>query len=172
MKLLLITAGLSVAVAGAAMAATGDQPLILRHTMQHEINPATMDVWDVGNNAMDDNGGIDSALLEEAGWARLEEAAGRLQVAALGLSQARAIRAIPAEESGGTDLGGSSADAVQHYLDADPASFREHAGTLASHAASLKEAAHNRDAARAGELVSGLDGVCEGCHSRFWYPES
>ena len=61
--------------------------------------------------------------------------------------------------------------AIQGYIDANPAAFRAFAAAQAQHADKLAEAAKAHDAATAGELVAGLDGVCEACHSKFWYPE-
>ena len=33
------------------------------------------------------------------------------------------------------------------------------------------KAANARDAAKAGPIIDSLDGVCEGCHLDYWYPD-
>lgn len=169
MKVFVLAIGLSAALGGAAFA--GGRTFVVRPAMQQDINTATIDIWDVGNHAMDDAGGIDPKLIDAAGWARLEDAAAKLQAEALRMQQAETIRAAPPGEAGEVELGAFSLADVQRYIDADPAAFRAMAGALADHARRLKRAAHDRDAATAGNLVGGLEGVCEACHAKYWYPQ-
>jgi len=60
---------------------------------------------------------------------------------------------------------------IQKYLDSDPQGFALLAAALADHGEMLAAAARAKDAPTAGRLVGELDGVCEGCHARYWYPE-
>jgi hypothetical protein len=166
--LAVIAAGL--AATGAALA-DGPAPYVVRSAMQQGINGATMEIWDVGNAAMDEDSGIDPRLIDRAGWARLEAAAARLEAEAERMQRAQAIRAAGPGEAGAVELGSFSLEDVQGYIDADPQAFRDMAGALAGHARDLRQAAHERNAARAGALVSGLDGVCEACHAKYWYPQ-
>jgi len=59
---------------------------------------------------------------------------------------------------------------VQHNVDQDPQGLRDLANSLAQHTADLTAAAQKHDAATAGKLVNELDGVCESCHVKYWYP--
>jgi len=169
-------AGLALAACAATQAQTADstdtaaEPLYVRQVMQQRINPAILGVWDVGNNAMNEEGGIDPALMDEAKWASLEDAATRLAAAARDMAAAEAIRAAHPDN---TDVaeGEISMAKVQQLIDADPAGFRQLATEQAAHAEQLAAAAAARDAGTAGPLVAEMDGVCEGCHTRYWYAE-
>jgi cytochrome c556 len=172
MKALLTAFGFGAALAGAAFAAVGDPGVfVVRPAMQQEINQATNDIWAVGNAAMDDNGGIDPARMDDAGWTKLQDAAAALEAEALKMQHAKVIHAARPGHSEDVELGSFSLEDVQGYIDRDPQAFRDLAGALVNHAERLKRAADNRDAATAGPLVGGLEGVCEACHAKYWYPE-
>jgi len=143
----------------------------VRAAMLEQVNPATLGIWDVGNNAMSETGGIDAALMTEESWARLSEAAARLDSASKKMAEAETIlSAAPGNMPEGETAGASMAE-IQSYIDADPDGFRAAARDLADYAANLSNAALNRDADAAGDLVAALDTVCEGCHAPYWYPE-
>jgi len=146
--------------------------LDVRQAMQQGINAATMEIWDVGNNAMGDDGGMDPAQMTPEKWTRLETAAQDLKEVALSMEGAETILAASPENTPAEDEPGavSMAD-VQRYIDADPEGFRTAARQLADHAGLLVGAAQARDAGVAGDLVAQLDQVCETCHSKYWYPE-
>ena len=145
-------------------------PVDIRATMQQQVNPATLAIWDVGNNAMNDAGGIDPALMDDAKWAALAEAAGQLGAVARGLAGGTAFIAS-APDNAEVAEGEITMAAVQGYVDADPDAFRAEAATLAEHADKLAAAAAAKDVEQTGELVSQMDTVCESCHARFWYPD-
>jgi hypothetical protein len=65
---------------------------------------------------------------------------------------------------------GDKATSVQHNIDQDPQGLRDLANALAQHTADITTAANKHDAANAGRLINELDGVCEGCHVKYWYP--
>lgn len=163
-------AALLAACAGAALA-QGGGAVDVRAAMQQQVNPAILAIWDIGNNAMNDEGGIDPALMDDAKWASLAEAAGNLAEASRHMAAGDSFHAAGADNMEVAEGEISMAD-VQRFLDGDPEGFRALATAQADHADRLLAAANARDVAAAGELVAGVDGVCEDCHSRFWYPES
>ncbi|MCB5426603.1 cytochrome c [Altererythrobacter sp. CC-YST694] len=160
----------SVLAWGAAQANDGDV-LYVRGAMQQEINAATNELWDVGNNAMNDSGGLDPAQMDEAKWARLEKAALALKLEADKMATAGTIRAAAPGQEKVEEPGAYSMEDVQSYIDANPQSFRDFAAGLAKHAQAIAETAKARDAENAGLLVGEIDQVCEACHAKYWYPQ-
>src|SRR5690606_760409 len=142
----------------------------VRAAMQDRVNPAMLAIWDVGNNAMNDTGGIDPALMDADKWASV--AASAEQLAAVGRSLvAGQCLVVAAHDPREVAEGEISMEAVQGYLTADPETFRLLAGQFADHADKIAAAAKAQDAATAGELINQMDAVCESCHLQYWYPE-
>lgn len=168
----LMLAPLLLAVSNTAQSLPAEEPFDVRHSMIERINPATLAIWDVGNNAMDDTGGLDPALLDEDAWARLEGAARQLADESLRMSRAEVlIAATPDSEAPAAEEGAIPMEAVQRLIDADPQGFRALAAEMAREAEAVAAAARARDAKAAGDLVFGLDQACQACHARFWYGE-
>ena len=157
-----------------ACATTGvvasNEPYYVRHAMQAEVNPAIMAIWDVTNSAMDESGGIDPALVNEAQWDAVAESSAVLESAGREMATATELRAAT-PENWATGEYEVTMDQVQAALDADPEGFRRFAAQFADHSARLKRAAQSRDAATTGELVAQMDAVCAACHARYWYAE-
>lgn len=153
-----------------AEASSNPDTIYIRQVMQTRVNPAMLAIWDVGNNAMNEAGGIDPALMNEAKWTALAEGATRLDAASRDMAAAKTLRAAHPDNSTTGEAEVTMA-AVQRLIDANPAGFRQLAAAQAEHAADLATAAAARDAATAGELVAGMDGVCEACHANYWYAE-
>ncbi len=154
------------------LAATQDlAPLYVRHAMQTQVNPAIVAIWDVSNNAVDENGGLDPALMTPASWDALANGAAALAAASDRMAAASDIRAA-AVGNLATDEFEITMDQVQTYLDADPQGFRDLSASFATLARTLESAARNRDATNAGELVAQMDAECTVCHARYWYPEA
>lgn len=153
-----------------AQGAPTDTSYHVRASMKDQVNPAIMAIWDVGNNAMNEAGGIDPALMDDAKWTALIDAANLLE--AEGLLMAKADPLIAARE-GNRETGEYeiTMDKVQEFLDADPALFRIMGAGFASHAVKLRAAAMAKDAQIAGDLVAETDQVCAACHAVFWYGE-
>jgi len=169
-KVRMIGAALALAGLAAGAAAAEGDTVFLRTAMKDQVNPAIFGVWDITNNAMGDDGGIDPKLMTDDKWAIVEARARDLATASHALAHAGTITAnAPGDDK--VDAGAVSMAAIQGYVDANPDAFRAFAMAQAEHAQKLAEAAKAHDAATAGELVAGLDGVCEACHARFWYPE-
>ncbi|AKH43986.1 hypothetical protein FHS61_001301 [Altererythrobacter atlanticus] len=169
---------LGIGAAALAFAASGlvaqtvadDGALRIRAVMQDAVNPAILTIWDVGNNAMSDDGGIDPELMTDESWDRLAHASAELVEASRMIAAADKISAA-APDNMGTAEGEISMEDVQRYIDNDTDGLRELALEQAAHAEKLLAAARAKDAATAGDLVAGMDLVCESCHARYWYPE-
>lgn len=168
-KTLLVAVSAALAFVAAAAIAQGSA-LDVRAAMQNGINPAMTSIWDVSNAAVSDDGGIDPALMDDAKWAQIAKGADRLSASAKVLSEGSAFLAS-AHDNVSVAEGEVEMAEIQKHLDGDPHGFAQMAAGLAGHAAKLAAAARGKDAATAGRLVSELDGVCEGCHTRYWYPE-
>ncbi len=145
-------------------------PLDVRAAMQQRVNPAMLAIWEVSNNALDDNGAIDPAQMDDGKWAAIADAAGQLAEASRDMAAAATFVAA-APDNAEVAEGGIAMAAVQQHLDRDPAGFRQMAAAMAEHADHIALAAHAKDAQAAGDLIGGTDAMCESCHSVFWYPE-
>lgn len=160
----------ALAVFAASALAHSDAPFDVRASMQQRINPAILGIWDVTNNAMDDEGGLDPAQMDDAKWALIAEAADELAAASRDMAGAHHFIAAAADnfEVGEGEI--PMAD-VQRFIDADPRTMGLMASALATHSDKLAAAARAKDAAATGDLVAEMDAVCESCHARYWYPE-
>jgi hypothetical protein len=144
--------------------------LYIKSYMQGPVNEATNALWEIGNNAMDDEGGIDPQQMDDAKWEQVIRSAYVLEVSAQKMADAPTIRAaLPGHERDEEPDAYSMAD-VQSYFDMDPGAFRVMAGKLADHAAKISAAAKARDAKNTGLLIGETDQVCESCHAKYWYP--
>jgi len=154
----------------AAEALAQPASLDVRATMQDRVNPAMLAIWEVGNNALNDDGGIDPRLLDDAKWGQIADAAGQLDAASQAMAAASGFAAA---SPGNTEVGEGEITmaAVQQHIDADPAGVRQMAAALADHAGRIAAAARAHDAQTAGDLIAETDAVCESCHARYWYPE-
>jgi cytochrome c556 len=171
-KLAIAAAPLLLLALGATpMPEEGDGTLYIRSHMQGPINDATNALWEIGNNAMDDEGGLDPAQLDDARWAELIRAADLLGLASQKMADAPEIRAAFPGHEKDEEPGAYSMEDVQSYFDADPQAFRLMAQALADHSARISAAAKARDAKNAGLLIGEIDQVCETCHAKYWYPE-
>lgn len=174
MKPAIAIACLAVAAAVAAcqaFAATSrPPPLDLRANMIEGINPAAIAIWDVGNAAQDDNGGLDPAQMDAAAWAKLQESAESLGTYAHRMAAAKVVRASGPDLVGGKlPEGVSSKEQIQAMIDANPAGFRASAVELERYADGIAKAAKAHDLKNAGELVFAFVDTCQACHERYWY---
>ncbi len=146
-------------------------PFYVRHSMQTQVNPAIVEIWDVGNYAMNEAGGLDSELMTEERWTSLAVASARLAAEGDRMAAAQNIRASSPGNVATEDYETSMAD-VQRFLDADPQGFRNMGGEFAQLARMLETAAVERDIEAAGDLVARMDTSCSVCHAQFWYAEA
>ena len=145
----------------------------VHEVMKDEVDTRADDVWAVGNKHMSEDAGMNGATMTEADWKKLAAAATSLHSAALELASLPDPLTVvkPGAKIAFEDTDwGDKATAVQHNVDQDPQGLRDLANELASHSSDIVTAANNRDAATAGKLINELDGVCESCHVKYWYP--
>jgi hypothetical protein len=165
-------AGLMMAVVHAQAPTPSPAPTI-HAAMKDVIAPQAQALWDVGNEAMDDNGNPDAKRLSAAQWAQLATAGQKVKDMSLALAMVdRPVVVAPgATIQGEGDPNSSSAKQVQGFVDANPAGFAEQARKLAAVADDFVVAAKARDAAKLGLASGNLDQVCEDCHMQYWYPQ-
>ena len=158
--------------AGAVTAATA--PSNLHHLMKDVVSVQTQAIWDVGNNAQDDDGNPDAAKIKPADWSRLIQAGTRVKAAAQLLAQAKQVTVAPAGEAieDEEDPGALNAKGVQSLIQTNPSAFRAFATALSASMDEVVTAARAKDAIKLAEVSGRLDEVCESCHKQFWYPES
>jgi hypothetical protein len=145
----------------------------LQVTMLTKVNPQATALWDLTNEAQDDEGNIDVKKIDAATWAKLLQIGKSLEEGGRALATGNGvIAAAPGaklqDESG---PGASKAVDVQRYIDARPAEFRKHAMALQKTGADIVAAVTKRDGAKLTTLSNDLDQVCENCHVVFWYPQ-
>jgi hypothetical protein len=160
--------------AGEDNSETAEQTFDVRQSMIDTFNPAALALWDVGNNAMSDDGslGLDPALVTEDGWTTIEEEAYRLGEESFRMTgPARYVATGPNLIDGEVPEGVSTREEIQAAIDADPEGFRALSQSMADMAAEIYDASQARDAAKAGELIFSLDTMCQSCHVKYWYPE-
>jgi hypothetical protein len=154
----------------AAALANGDGTLHTREAMVDGVNPAALAIWEVTNAAMDDEGGLDPALIDAKAWGQIEDAARMLETYGRRMAEAQTIVAGgPDLVSGEVPPGVASKAQIQAMIDADPDGFRAVSADMAAQAASLVAAARARDAVVTSDLASGIDGACQACHTRYWF---
>lgn len=143
----------------------------VRQSMQHEVNPAIVAIWDVTNNAVADDGSLDPALIDAAGWQTLITASARLEAEGDLMANAATLMAASPGNMAVDELEVPMED-VQRYIDANPAGFRAMGAHFARLSARLGSAAAARNPALTGDLVAEMDEVCAACHAVYWYAEA
>lgn len=158
-------------LAGRTIASEPDD-VDVRANMVEGVNPAALAIWDVGNRAADENGGLDPAQMDAAAWAKVAEAAQSLGTYAHRLAAAKIIRASgPDLVDGKVPEGVASREQIQAMIDANPGGFRAAAASMEQQAKALAAAATERNLEQTGELISTFDQACQGCHENYWYPK-
>ena len=156
--------------AGALAAEPAPSAVDVRSNMVEGVNPAALAIWDVGNAAIDDSGGLDPAQMNDAAWSKVQESAQTLATYAHRLAAAKTIRATgPDIVDGKIPAGVASRAQIQAMIDANPLGFRSSASDLEAEAKALASAAGKRDLKTTGELISSFDQTCQACHQNYWY---
>ncbi len=145
----------------------------LQLTMLTKVNPQALALWDIGNDAQDDQGNIDARKINAATWAKLEELGKAIEEGGRTLATSGGvIAAAPGAKLQDEAAPGSSKAAdVQRYVNSKPAEFRKHAMNLQKTGAGIAAAAAKHDGKRLTQISNELDQVCEDCHMQFWYPQ-
>jgi cytochrome c556 len=148
-------------------------PANLHEPMKNIVAVQTQTIWDLGNQAQDDQGNPDPSKLAAGDWSKIIDAAGKVRQVAQTLAQAEhvvvAAAGVKIEGEGNPDALG--AKQVQAAIDANPAEFRARSQALATSMEQIVAAAKAKDARKLFDVSGALDQVCEDCHMKFWYPE-
>jgi hypothetical protein len=166
----------SLSVLALTLAACNQQPAeevpTFNAVMAGKIDPIADEVWEIGNSALGESAEMVPAKMTEQSWKDLAASAGRLRDAAKELGSLDPVVVVkPGQKIADEDVPyGDSAESVQHNIDGDTPGMRAKAKALEEHMDQLILAAQSHNAARAGELINQLDGVCESCHLDFWFP--
>src|SRR5690242_13974033 len=171
-SLLLLAGGLLCTSGYAANPAPAGAPANLHELMKNIVAPQTQVVWDIGNNALDDQDNPDASKLKPADWTKIATAAGKVKQAAQTLAQADKIMAAgPGQKiEGEGNADAFSAKDVQKVLDAQPKVFRAFAQQLAQSMDEVVQSTQTKNATKLADVSGRLDQVCESCHTQFWYP--
>ena len=147
--------------------------VVLHDAMKDVVAPQAQIVWDVANNAQDDDGKPDPSKLTDGDWAKIADAGRKLKDQATAISDAAHLTVAPPGQKiqDEENSGASTAAQVQGFIAADPQGFAAFAKTLAEQADKFTGAAQSRDAAKLADAAGSLDQVCESCHVKYWYPQ-
>jgi hypothetical protein len=154
----------------AAVSSASTEPLYVRDAMQNEVNPAIVAIWDVTNNAYNDDGELDTSLISAEQWESLAAEANALATIADGMAAASQLHAA-SEGNWATGEYEVPMDQVQANLDADPQGYRDMATSFAALSRNVAAAAEARDLQAATDLVGQMDSECSACHQQYWYAE-
>jgi hypothetical protein len=140
--------------------------------MKNVVAVQTQVIWDVSNEAQDDQGNPDASKMTAADWNKIIAAAGKVKQASETLAKAdHVIAAAPGVKiEGEGNEGVAGAKQVQAALDKNPAEFRTRSTALATSMDQIVAAAKAKNATQVFEVSGILDQVCEDCHQKFWYP--
>ena len=153
-----------------AAQATTDGAVDVRQAMIDGVNPAALAIWDVGNDAIDEQGQPDVSKLDVPALARLREAAQTLGTYAELMGEARVLKASGPDLVGGRlPEGIASREQIQAAIDADPAGFRAYSSAMGAEADGILAAIQAGDRASVASRVASFDGACQSCHERYWY---
>ena len=147
-------------------------PADVHDLMKNVVAVQTQVIWDISNEAQDDQGNPDASKMSAADWTKIIEAAGKVKQASQTLAQAEhVIAAAPGVKiEGEGNAGVAGAKQVQAAIDKNPAEFRTRSRALATSMDQIVAAAKANNAAKVFEVSGVLDQVCEDCHQKFWYP--
>ncbi|WP_305098325.1 cytochrome c [Croceibacterium aestuarii] len=142
----------------------------VRKAMIDSVNPAALQIWAVGNDALDDDGAPDPSKLDSAALKDLKEGATLLGEGARRLALARDLRASGPDLVGGkVPEGVATREQIQAAIDANPAGFRAYAAVMGDQADGILKAIESGDKAAISDRLMSFDGACQSCHEKYWY---
>ncbi len=135
----------------------------LRITMQTNVNPQALALWDIANRAMDAKGDLAGSKIPSDNWATLLKIGKDLEEGGRTLATSNGAVAAPpgAKLQDEGNFGASTAVDVQRFIDAKSAEFRGHGLDLQKTGAGLVKAVGTHDAKRLSALAGSLDEVRE-----------
>lgn len=172
----LAIAGLGLALAACATASASDEAsdeatYFVREGMVTGINPPILAIWDLQVEVMDDFGSFDPALMDDAKWAALVDAARQLNAESQLMATAEHYSVVNPASTLPSPAEGIDLAAIETRIQANPEVYRAMAQDSAEHARQILAAAEARDAATLSQLVNDAQPACQACHEVYWYPE-
>jgi len=170
-----LTMGL-LALAGCGQGKTPATPVAsaptVHEAMANTVVPKSTALWETAAKATNDAGDPDGSKMTDAQWTQIAADAQAISDVANKLGNAETIKVLADPSLKIQDEGpqGASGAQVQAFIDKDPAAFKAFAKALAANSDAFVAAAHAKDAVKLGAASDALDGVCEACHMKFWYP--
>lgn len=145
----------------------------LQDLMKSVVAPQTQLIWDVGGDAMMDNGDYDPAKIKAETWNVVLHASQEVSAALKSLAQRPTlVVAPPGQKIENEGLPGAwSAKQVQDAISHNGAAFKAMDQGMQTTMDDIILAAKTRDANKLATASSLLDEQCEQCHKAFWYPE-
>lgn len=154
-------------------AQAADPQIFLLPLMKGTVAPQAQVLWDIGNNALDDEGNASAAKVTASDWTKLAAAAQKMKNAALAVANTQKVLIAPPgvklQDEGAP--GQATSKQIQAFIDANPKDFAVHARELADISDGFLRAAATKDAKTLSEASAKLDEVCEACHVKYWYPD-
>ncbi len=172
---LLFSLGLLLSLSAATTARSGGRQAVaaadeatLQEVMDGIVDPAADGLWDAVETTLSKEGVQEKQPRTPEEWAEVRRKAITLIEASTLLSvRGRRVAAVafPAEAAGALD-----SQQIQKRIDANPAAFRGFARALRLASRQALAAIDAKDPVALVKAGGVLDGVCEGCHKSFWYP--
>lgn len=171
-RLLALVAALGALTVPATGPARAQEPKVLARSMLDVIVQRTNEINGVLIDALDADGTPDPARMSDEGWAAMATAVERLRAEASAL-RSRPIQVVanPGDKIFGEETRGLTAAEVQVMIDANRAEFNVFVDALRSDYDRMDAAIAARDAQAAWAASQSIDGKCDACHERFWYPD-
>jgi hypothetical protein len=141
----------------------------LQEVMDGIVDPAADELWDAVETTVTSTGVEEKQPHTPEEWAGVRrKAIALLEASTLLAIDGRqvAVKPFPAEAAGALD-----SQQIQARIAANRPAFVGFAGALRSAARQALVAIDARDPVALVQAGGVLDGVCEGCHMTFWYPD-
>jgi cytochrome c556 len=172
---LLFPVGLLLSLSSAISARSGGQAVVapaddatVQELMDGIVDPAADGLWDAVETTLSKEGVEEKQPRTPEEWAEVRRKAITLIEASTLLAMPGrkvAAKPFPAEAEGALD-----SQQIQMRIDANRAAFRGFARALRQASRQALVAIDAKDPAALVRAGGVLDGVCEGCHMSFWYP--
>jgi hypothetical protein len=154
-------------LSGAVLVARG--PATVKDMMHSMVDPAANGLFDSVQIVVDEKGTRQEGPETDQDW---QEVGNRAQVL-LDVSeylQTPGLRgARPRDRSGNPGIENEPGE-IQRLMDSEHETFARNARRLHDAASVIKRAADAKDRNALWDALGGLDGACEVCHLRYWYP--
>jgi hypothetical protein len=145
----------------------------IQEIMNSQVDPAADFLWEAVSTEVTASGTVNHQPQNDAEWLELRHAAIRLiESSNLLVMPDRRVAAEGHRLEDAHVQGISSAEDIEHAIDADRGAFVSHAHDLHSAATQMLSAIDAKNPEALIEAGGKLDEACEGCHLKYWYPNA